>query len=284
MVISLALSRSGLFTLSSPTPFVIGAVGLTLAAALVLVERRTWQPLLAPLFFRSRAFVTANLAQLLEGVALIIALVTVPMMANTVMGKEPLTGAWWLLRMTVAIPIGAVIGGYLLRLIGIRPVTIAGLGLAALGLFLVSTWELDVAEPWLTLHLMVAGFGFGLNNTPIMTRALSSLGLDHQATCASLVTVSRMLGTALGIARPLLLGSRALPDADRRARAPGARGRGEFRIHRGPGGGVYRPAKRRRPVPVPRLFPHCWRCGPGGHRTGSADATLPPGVGQHSSA
>ena len=194
MVISLAFSRSGLFTLSSPTPFVIGAVGLTLAAALVLVERRTWQPLLAPLFFRSRAFVTANLAQLLEGVALIIALVTVPLMANTVMGKEPLTGAWWLLRMTVAIPIGAVIGGYLLRLIGIRPVTIAGLGLAALGLFLVSTWELDIAEPWLTLHLMVAGFGFGLNNTPIMTRALSSLGLDHQATGASLVTVSRMLG------------------------------------------------------------------------------------------
>jgi len=166
----------------------------------MLVERRTWQPLLAPLFFRSWAFVTANLAQMLEGMALIIALVTVPLMADTVMGKQPLTGAWWLLRMTVAIPIGAVVGGYLLRIIGIRPVTIMGLGLAALGLFLVSTWELDIAEPWLTLHLMVAGFGFGLNNTPIMTRALSSVGLDHQATGASLVTVSRMLGMALGIA------------------------------------------------------------------------------------
>lgn len=47
-----------------------------------------------------------------------------------------------------------------MNLIGIRTVTIIGLGLTALGLFLVSTWELDIAEPWLTLHLMLVGFGF----------------------------------------------------------------------------------------------------------------------------
>ena len=114
---------------------------------------------------------TANLTQLLEGVSLIIALVTVPLMANTVMGKDPLTGAWWLLRMTVMIPVGAVAGGILVGFVGIRPVTIAGLGLAALGLFLIGTWDLDVGEPSITLHLMIAGVGFGLNNAPIMTRA-----------------------------------------------------------------------------------------------------------------
>ena len=212
VTLSLALSRQGLFTLSSPTPFIIIAPALVLVAALILVERRTpglrstWQPLLSPLFFRSWAFLTANLTQLLEGVALIIALVTVPLMANTVMGKDPLTGAWWLLRMTGAIPLGAVVGGYLLSrgearfTVGIRPVTIMGLGLTALGLLLVSTWELDIAEPWLTVHLMVAGFGFGLNNTPIMTRALSSVGLDYRSTAASLVTVSRLIGMALGLA------------------------------------------------------------------------------------
>ena len=127
-------------------------------------------------------------------------MVTVPLMANTVMGKEPLTGAWWLLRMTIAIPVGAVVGGLLMNVIGIRTVTIIGLGLTALGLFLVSSWELDIAEPWLTLHLMLVGFGFGLDNAPLMTRALSSAGLDYRATVASLVTVSRMIGMALGLA------------------------------------------------------------------------------------
>ena len=199
LMLSLALSRKGLFTLSSPTPFVMAVAGLGLALVVVVVERRTLQPLLAPFLFRSRAFVTANATQLLEGVAFIIALVTVPLMANTVMGKEPLTGAWWLLRMTAAIPVGAVVGGYAMGFVGVRPVTILGLGLTALGLFLVSTWDLDIAEPWLTLHLVIAGVGFGLNNAPIMTRALSSAGEEYRGTAASLVTVSRMLGMALGL-------------------------------------------------------------------------------------
>ena len=200
VVLSLALSREGLFTLSSSTPFIMGAPVLVLVAALILLERRTWQPLLAPFLFRSRAFVTANLTQLLEGASLVIVMVTVPLMANTVMGKDPLTGAWWLLRLTGAIPLGALVGGYLLAPIGIRPVTIIGLGMTAIGLFLVSTWELDISEPWLTLHLMVAGFGFGLNNTPIMTRALSSVGEDYRGTAASMVVVSRMIGMAMGLA------------------------------------------------------------------------------------
>ena len=200
VILSLALSRGGLFTLSSAAPFIIGVPGLLLAAALTLLERHTWQPLLAPFLFRSWAFLTANLTQLLEGVALVIAMVTVPLMADTVMGKDPLTGAWWLLRMTVVVPLGALAGGYFMGFIGIRPVAITGLGLSALGLFLVSTWELDITEPWLTLHLMIAGFGFGLNNAPIMTRALSSSSEEYRATVASLVTVSRMIGMALGLA------------------------------------------------------------------------------------
>ena len=200
VVLSVALATKGLFTLASPTPFVILVPGLTLVVVLAVVERRSWQPLLSPLLFHSRAFVTANLVQFMEGAALVIAMVTVPLMAGTVMGKDPFTGAMWLLRMTVAIPLGALVGGKLLGMIGIRPVAVAGLALAALGLFLASTWELDVAEPWLTVTLVTAGLGFGLNNTPIMTRALSAASEGYQATAASLVMVSRMVGMALGLA------------------------------------------------------------------------------------
>lgn len=200
LVLSLALSQPGLFTLSSPTPFLIGALGVLLAVALGIVQRRTRQPLLAPFLFRSWAFLTANLTQLLVGISLIIAMVTVPLMANTVMGKEPFTGALWLLRMTVFIPVGAVLGGLALNKLGIRPVTVTGLGLTALGLYLVSTWPLDVGEPGLTWHLATAGLGFGLVIAPIMTRALNSVGRDYRATAASLVVVARMMGMTLGLA------------------------------------------------------------------------------------
>ena len=199
-VFSLALSREGLFTLSSSKPFIFGAPALVLGAALVLVERRSPQPLLAPLFFRSRAFLAANLAQLLVGISLIIAMVTVPLMANTVMAKPPITGALWLLRLTGLIPVGAVLGGLALPVVGVRPVTVAGLALTALGLFLASTWDIGVGEPELTLHLAAAGLGFGLVIAPIASRAINAVPMDYRGTAASLVVVARMLGMTLGLA------------------------------------------------------------------------------------
>ena len=200
LILSLALSRQGLFTLTSAQPFVLLGAGLLLAAGLFLLQCRVSQPLLLPLLFRSLAFVSANLTQALVGVSLIIAMVTVPLMANTVMGKDPFTGALWLLRMTAAIPVGAVVGGALLSRVGNRPVIGAGLVLTATGLFLVSGWSLDVAEPELTLHLVAAGLGFGLVIAPIMAQALSAAPEEYHATASSLVVVSRLLGMTLGLA------------------------------------------------------------------------------------
>ena len=200
LTLSLAVSRQGLFTLSSPLPFTIGGAGLLLAVVFGWQQRRSAAPLLPPSLFRSLALVTANATQFLVGIALIIGLVTVPLMANTVMGRDAWTGALWLLRLTAAIPVGAILGGLALAALGARTITVAGLALAAAGLFMVGSWTLDVAEPWLTLHLVVAGLGFGLVIAPIAAHALDAVVEDYRAGVASLVVVSRMLGMTLGLA------------------------------------------------------------------------------------
>ncbi len=200
LVLSLALSRTSLFTFESPYPFLLAAAGVGLVALLVLVEAKTYQPLLAPALFRSWAFLTANLTQVLVGVALIIAMVTVPLMANTVMGKSPFTGALWLLRLTGIIPVGAIAGGLLVGRLGLSPIMAVGLALSATGMYLASGWELGVSDPELTIHLLIAGFGFGLVIAPITVRALGAASGDYQGTAASLVVVSRMLGMTLGLA------------------------------------------------------------------------------------
>ena len=200
LLLSLALSRKDLFTLDSPTPFVLAASGVGLFGMLLLVERSVWQPLLAQVFLRSWAFIVSNVTQALVGVSLILAMVTVPLTADTVMQKEPFTGAMWLLRMTGVIPLASVAGGWLLPHLGARPLTVAGLLMVAAGLFLCSRWELGVGDPELTLQLLLAGVGFGLVIAPILHRALSAVGEDYRATGASLVTVSRMMGMTLGLA------------------------------------------------------------------------------------
>ena len=57
--------------------------------------------------FASRAFRAANATHLLVGGALIIGMVTIPLMANTVLAKSALDGGLMLMRMTVAIPLSA---------------------------------------------------------------------------------------------------------------------------------------------------------------------------------
>ena len=200
LLLSLALSRTGLFTFDAPYPFLLAAGAVGLIALLVLVETKAYQPLLAPALFRSWAFLTSNLTQILVGVALIIAMITVPLMANTVMGKSPFTGALWLLRLTGVIPLGAVCGGLLVSRLGPSPLTVVGLVLVALGMFLASGWELGVADPELTVHLLIAGFGFGLVIAPITVHALDAASEDYRGTAASLVVVSRMMGMTLGLA------------------------------------------------------------------------------------
>ena len=199
-LVSLALSRSDFFTLDSPIPFILAVAGLGVGGVLVLVERRVWQPLLAQVFLRSWAFIMANLTQALVGVSLILAMVTVPLTADTVMLKDPFTGAMWLLRMTGVIPVASVIGGWLVPRLGERPLTVAGLLMVAAGLFLCSRWEIGVDDPELTLQLLLAGVGFGLVIAPILHRALQAVGEDYRATAASLVTVARMMGMTLGLA------------------------------------------------------------------------------------
>ena len=210
LLLSLALSRKDLFTFQSAVPFALAASGLGLFGMLLAVERRVWQPLLAQVFLRSWSFIVSNLTQALVGVSLILAMVTVPLTADTVMQKEPFTGAMWLLRMTGVIPLASVAGGWLLShnarsgrgasLLGARTLTVAGLFMVAAGLFLCSRWELGVDDPELTLQLLLAGVGFGLVIAPILHRALSAVGEDYRATGASLVTVSRMMGMTLGLA------------------------------------------------------------------------------------
>ena len=156
--------------------------------------------MLTPVLFRSWAFLSSNLTQVLVGVALIIVMVTVPLLANTVIGKSPFTGALWLLRLTGIIPSGAVAGGVLVMRLGANTLTVVGLALVALGLFLASGWELGVSDPELTVHLLIAGFGFGLVIAPITAHALGSVGEDYRGTAASLVVVSRMMGMTLGLA------------------------------------------------------------------------------------
>ena len=176
------------------------AVALIALALFILRQRTAQDPLFPRAMFRARAFVAANASHLLIGGALIIGMVTIPLMANTLLGETPLGGGLMLLRMTAAIPFGAVLGGIACQRIDYRAPAMLGLLLIALGFWLMSGWGLDIADPWLTVHLATAGFGFGLLIAPIALAATNSVGDDARGAAAALITTMRVVGMTLGVA------------------------------------------------------------------------------------
>ena len=195
--LTLALTRID----SLDSLFVVYLVATCATFGLFIVRQRTAaEPLLPTSMFKNRAFTSANLTHGLIGGALIIAMVTVPLMANTVLGLTALDGGLMLMRMTVALPIGAVIGGFACQRLDPRIPSIAGLALMAAGFWMMSTWGLDIADPHMTIHLGTVGLGFGLLIAPIALAATNSVDTGLRGTASAVVTAMRILGMTFGLA------------------------------------------------------------------------------------
>ena len=254
-LLAMGLSRKDFFTIESPVPFILAASGLGLGGVLVLVERRVWQPLLAQVFLRSWQFILANISQALVGVSLILAMGTVPLTADTVMLKDPFTGAMWLLRMTGVIPIASVVGGWMLPWAGGRVLTVVGLLMVAAGLFMCSRWEIGVDDPELTLQLLANRRGVrpGDRPHPAPGPAGGGRGLPGDSRLAG--DRGPDDGHDPGAGRDVGLGRGALPGPDLRPRAPPAADRGVNRGAERPHSPVYRGHQRRGADGVPRILP-----------------------------
>ncbi len=182
---------------------VFGALMAASAAAfglLVIRQRTASDPLLPTSMFRSKALVSASVTHMLIGGALIIGMVTIPLMANTVLDLRPLDGGLMLMRMTVAIPFGAALGGWVCQRFDARLPSAVGLLLAAVGFGAMSGWGLDISDPLMTAHLASAGFGFGLLIAPIALAATESVDVGLRGAASAVVTAARVVGMTLGLA------------------------------------------------------------------------------------
>ena len=114
-----------------------------------------------------------------------------------------------LVRFLVALPIGAIVGGYLVRTRSAGLVTAVGMAMSATGFFLMSRWGIDSLEdPSSNIALVVCGFGFGLALAPVNAAVLAHTDAGVHGLASAMVVVARMVGMLVGISALTTIGLR----------------------------------------------------------------------------
>ena len=200
-------------------PLIYGAVGV--AVVFALWERFARTKLIEPTGVHFGPFLSALGASLCAGAALMVTLVNVELFAQGVLGKEQDQAAILLLRFLVALPIGAVLGGWIATKVGDRAMAFVGLLIAADGYWLISKWSVDLLSqrhnvfglslPALDTDLVVAGLGLGLVIGPLTSASLRVVPSARHGIASAAVVVARMTGMLIGVAALSAWGFYQLP-------------------------------------------------------------------------
>ena len=195
-----ALSEAG--RLGWRDPLVLGGLALAVlvSGTFVLYERAARTPLIEIGLFRIRRFSAANAVSLLTGYTLATAIIGGPVFVNRVLNGGAAESAVVLTALTVAIAVGAIVGGLLSAVFGERPITLVGVAATAVALWLALGWSTDTGLDRLGRDLSLFGVGFGLTISPRATAAVASAGATAYGVASALLQVFRTIGMSVGLA------------------------------------------------------------------------------------
>ena len=186
------------------------AASLVSTIAFVVHIRGAERPLVPRGALRRTPAWGAILVSFFVGAALIAAVVDIPLFARTTIYRDSqLDAALVLVRFLIALPVGAVIGGYLTRRFGAGLVTAAGMAMSGAAFVWMTTWDMETLRHFdANIPLVLCGFGFGLALPPINAAILASTDDDVHGLASAFVVVGRMVGMLVGISALTAIGLR----------------------------------------------------------------------------
>ena len=172
-----------------------------LLATFAMVQRRSATPLIPAGFVHRRATLVPNMLQMFLGATLISTFFLLTLYIQQVLGYTPLEAGFAYLPLAAAVASATAVAQRLMPRFGPRPIVAAGLGIASVGLVVLS--RAPVAGDYLTdvlPALLPVGFGAGLSFPSITTAALARVDEDAAGLASGLLSTAAQIAGALAIA------------------------------------------------------------------------------------
>jgi EmrB/QacA subfamily drug resistance transporter len=201
MVLVYAIVKAQDFGWGSPNTLGLLALAVGLLALFVAIERRSAAPLVRLDVFKIRSLAVSNVVMLLVGSGMFAMFFFSSIYVQEILGYSPLDAGLAFLPVTVGIMIGAGTAQQLIRRIGVRPVGVIGMAIAALGLAYLTGASADGSYAADMLPgLIPMSIGMGLTFVPLTLIATTNVDSSDAGLASGVFNTSQQVGGALGLA------------------------------------------------------------------------------------
>jgi EmrB/QacA subfamily drug resistance transporter len=174
---------------------------VALAAAFVVVELRSPEPIIPMRLFRNPVFSVGNLYGFLGGVAFFGGIIFLPIYLQTVKGFSPTQSGLALLPAIVGIFSTSITSGQLISRTGRYKIyPIVGAVLLIVALLLLSRLGVDTPFSQVALYEFLFGAGLGLTMQTILTAVQNAVEFRDLGAATSSITFFRQMGGSVGTA------------------------------------------------------------------------------------
>lgn len=197
----LATMGGHVFAWGSPTALGLGAATLVCGAAFLWVEARAAEPIVPLSLFRNDVFSVSVAASFLVGVLMFGNSMFLPLFLQGVAGASATTAGLVMTPLMLSTVVSSTLAGQISSRTGrYRLLTLGGVGLMALGTFLLSLLAQSSPIWHVTAAAVVMGLGLGVT-FPIFLLAVQNAAPPAQmGVVTSLIQFFRSIGGALGVA------------------------------------------------------------------------------------
>jgi EmrB/QacA subfamily drug resistance transporter len=197
--LSLALSRAHAWGWDSPLTIGLLTYAATAAVLFVWVERRAAQPMLNLELFHNRTFAFSVLAATLFFCAMYCVVFTIPLAAQTALGKTGLQAGLLLIPVSALNVVLAPLAGALSDRVPARYISTAGAATMLAGSLLLAFLPVDPALPALYGALIVTGAGTAVFSQPNNSTIMGHAPPNRRGIAAGILATARTSGQLLGV-------------------------------------------------------------------------------------
>jgi EmrB/QacA subfamily drug resistance transporter len=167
--------------------------------AFILIERKAEEPILSLHLFENRVFTTVNVVGFLMGLGMFGAIMFLPLFMQGVIGISATKSGNTMIPMMFAMIGTSIVAGQLVTKVGFRNQLVSGMGLMALGFYLLSTMTVNTTQFSAIIYIVVLGLGMGLV-MPTLTITVQQIFPPEQLGVATSSTqFFRSIGGTLGV-------------------------------------------------------------------------------------